>query len=219
VDTRQLSMRLGAPVSWRRSTRPLAGACASAYAPRSTQFGLMCGAFCAFALASAVMKVLAEGQAERTWSWFSGPGSVWEASQKGCPGRGVASFRRCVIMCARCARAADGEGVHQNLHVHMVRPSANEGEEFLQRCQREAQLAVAADFDKRRQACAHSLSGRRVLIRCVYVCVRVCVCVCVSVCLCVYVSVCLCVCVSVSVCVCVCVCVRVCVCVCVCVCV
>jgi len=101
VDTRQLSMRLGAPVSWRRSTRPLAGACASAYAPRSTQFGLMCGAFCAFALASAVMKVLAEGQAERTWSWFSGRGSVWEASQKGCPGRGVASFRRCVIMCAR----------------------------------------------------------------------------------------------------------------------
>ena len=58
-----------------------------------------------------------------------------------------------------CARAADGEGVHQNLNVHMVRPSADEGEEFLQRCQREAQLAVAADFDKRRQACAHSLSS------------------------------------------------------------
>ena len=58
-----------------------------------------------------------------------------------------------------CARAADGEGVHQNLHVHMIRPSADEGEEFLQRCQREAQLSVAADFDKRRQACAHSLSS------------------------------------------------------------
>ena len=35
-------------------------------------------------------KVLGEGQAERTWSRFSGPGSVREASQKGCPGRGVA---------------------------------------------------------------------------------------------------------------------------------
>ena len=55
---------------------------ASAYAPRSTQFGLMCGAFCAFALASAVMKVLAEGPAERTWSWFSGPGSVQEPHRK-----------------------------------------------------------------------------------------------------------------------------------------
>ena len=44
--------------------------------PRSTQFGLMCGAFCAFALASAVMKVLGEGQAERKWSRFSGLGRV-----------------------------------------------------------------------------------------------------------------------------------------------
>ena len=52
-----------------------------------------------------------------------------------------------------------GEGVHQNLHVHMVRPSTDEGEEFLHRYQREAQLAVAADFDKRQQACAHSLSS------------------------------------------------------------
>jgi len=33
-----------------------------------------------------------------------------------------------------CARAADGEGVHQNLHMRMIRPSADEGEEFLQRC-------------------------------------------------------------------------------------
>ena len=57
-----------------------------------------------------------------------------------------------------CAMVAHGEGVHQNLHVHMVRPSTDEGEEFLHRYQREAQLAVAADFDKRRQACAHSLS-------------------------------------------------------------
>mmetsp|Transcript_84184 Transcript_84184/g.136448 ORF Transcript_84184/g.136448 Transcript_84184/m.136448 type:complete len:90 (+) Transcript_84184:270-539(+) len=32
-------MRLGAPVSWRRSTRPLAGACASACAPQSTLLG------------------------------------------------------------------------------------------------------------------------------------------------------------------------------------
>jgi len=32
----------------------------------------------------------------------------------------------------------------------MIKPSADEGEEFLQRCQREAQVAVAADFDKRR---------------------------------------------------------------------
>jgi len=43
--------------------------------------------------------------------------------------------------------------------MHLFRPSADEGEEFLQRCQREAHLAVAADFDKRRQACADALSS------------------------------------------------------------
>ena len=32
---------------------------------------------------------------------FSGPGGIQEALQKGCPDRGVASFRHCVIMCAR----------------------------------------------------------------------------------------------------------------------
>jgi hypothetical protein len=95
VDTSQPSLRLGVSVSWRRSMRPLAGACASACAPQSTQFGLMGGAFCAFALASAVIKVLGEGRAERTR--FSGPGSILTE----CPGRGVASFRRCVIMCTR----------------------------------------------------------------------------------------------------------------------
>jgi len=55
-----------------------------------------------------------------------------------------------------CARAADGEGAHQNLYVHLVRPSANEDKEFLQRCQREAQLAVQLTLIS---------DGRRVLIR------------------------------------------------------
>jgi len=101
VDTRQPSLRLVVSVSWRRSMRPLAGACASAYAPQSTQFGLMCGASCASVMVTALTNMLREGRAEQRWPRFSGPGGIQEALQKGCPGRGVASFRRCVIMCAR----------------------------------------------------------------------------------------------------------------------
>jgi len=146
VDTRQPSLRLGVSVSWRRSMRPLAGACASACAPQSTQFGLMCGASCASVMVTALTIGLREGWAERTWSRFSGPGLTERMPRSwSCEFPALRDYVR-----KECARAANGEGVHQNLHVHMIRPSADEGEEFLQQCQREAQLAVAADFDKRR---------------------------------------------------------------------
>jgi len=67
---------IGISVSWRRSMRPLAGACASACAPQSTQFGLMCGASCASVMVTALTNMLREGQAEQRWPGFSGPVSI-----------------------------------------------------------------------------------------------------------------------------------------------